>query len=417
MKRQPVGPGGPKPVMIPTSATRGWIVLASVATYVGSLVVMRQSGTANVVQAGMLCLFATAAANFVLDTAWLKVHRRTSAGLDWSRSQASLGRTGLKLIGLAGSIGFVAFLYWLFPEYKGHFYDRFYAAVWLVLPWWMALAVPYFYLVDARQTNPHDGYYHMGLVVALNWRRVDGRVIGQHLLGWLVKGYFLPLMLTYYFNDLTKFMAFDFSTIKDFKTIFDFGYDSVFLVDVGLAAMGYLMAFRLFDTHLRWAEPTVMGWVVALMCYQPFTSMISQNYLDYARVDGWGAWLHESPRLYAAWGSSILVLYGIYLWATVMFGCRFSNLTHRGILTNGPYRWTKHPAYISKNLAWWLTSVPFVVMGDPIDSVRRCGLLLLLNAVYYFRARTEEAHLSQDPTYLQYASWMKQHGLFRWPRR
>lgn len=35
----------------------------------------------------------------------------------------------------------------------------------------------------------------------------------------------------------------------------------------------------------------------------------------------------------------------IYAWATIMFGGRFSNLTHRGIITNGPYPWTKHPAY------------------------------------------------------------------------
>jgi protein-S-isoprenylcysteine O-methyltransferase Ste14 len=100
-----------------------------------------------------------------------------------------------------------------------------------------------------------------------------------------------------------------------------------------------------------------------------------------------------------------------------MFGTRFSNLTHRGILTNGPYRWTKHPAYIAKNLAFWLTFIPFIVSQNIGDSIRRCVLLGLLNYVYYLRAKTEEANLSTDPVYAQYSEWMKEHGIFRWLRR
>ena len=37
---------------------------------------------------------------------------------------------------------------------------------------------------------------------------------------------------------------------------------------------------------------------------------------------------------------------------------RFSNLTYRGVLTNGPYAFTRHPAYLSKNLFWWCASMP-----------------------------------------------------------
>ena len=309
-------------------------------------------------------------------------------------------------------------LYWLFPEYHGSFYDRFYAALKLILPWWILLALPYFYLVDSKQKQPRDGYYTMGLVVLGRWSRVDRTLLGQHLLGWLVKGFFLPLMLTYFFSDLTRFLAVNYTNIKDFRTFFDAIYDATFLVDVGLSSMGYLMAIRVFDSHLRSAEPTMEGWVVALFCYQPFWSMFSQNYIDYSRNYAWGAWLWERPQLYMAWGICILALYAIYVWATIMFGCRFSNLTHRGILTNGPYRWTKHPAYISKNLAWWLTAVPFIVTDTgALDSIRRCTLLLFLNGIYYLRAKTEEAHLSRDPTYVEYARWIDKHGLFRFLKR
>ena len=93
----------------------------------------------------------------------------------------------------------------------------------------------------------------------------------------------------------------------------------------------------------------------------------------------------------------------VYVWATIAFGARFSNLTHRGIITNGPYRYTKHPAYLAKNLSWWLISTPFMLTGSVEGTLRRCLLLGLLNLIYYFRAKTEERHLSLDPVYQRYA--------------
>jgi len=44
---------------------------------------------------------------------------------------------------------------------------------------------------------------------------------------------------------------------------------------------------------------------------------------------------------------------------------------------------------------------------------RHCCLLLLLNLVYYIRARTEERHLSWDPNYVAYAEWIDRHGALR----
>ncbi len=97
--------------------------------------------------------------------------------------------------------------------------------------------------------------------------------------------------------------------------------------------------------------------------------------------------------------------------ATVVFGIRFSNLTHRGILTHGPYAWSKHPAYVSKNLFWWLASLPFLsASGSFTDMVRNTALLAIVSGVYYWRAKTEEKHLGADPAYQEYAAWMERHG-------
>jgi protein-S-isoprenylcysteine O-methyltransferase Ste14 len=310
-------------------------------------------------------------------------------------------------------MGFIGILYWLFPEYHGDFYLPYWKLLEMILPWWLVFAIPYFYFVDAKQSEPHDGYYQAGLAVLFQFNRINGALLMQQALGWLVKGFFMALMFCYFTSDLNKFIFLDFSTEQGFRGIYDFGYYFVFLADVAVACMGYLISLRFFDTHLRMAEPTMRGWVAALACYQPFWAVLSRQYLDYSRDFAWGAWLQDKYWLYCIWGSAILMLYAIYLWATVIFGCRFSNLTHRGIITNGPYRWTKHPAYISKNLAYWLTFVPFIISESVADSLRRCALLLLLNGIYFVRARAEESMLAQDAVYREYAGWMRKNGLFR----
>src|SRR3546814_10045798 len=99
-------------------------------------------------------------------------------------------------------------------------------------------------------------------------------------------------------------------------------------------------------------------------------------------------------------GIVLVLLTAVYAWATVAFGLRFSNLTHRGILTHGPYAWTKHPAYVSKNLFWWLATLPFLATsGNPVDMIRNTVVLAMVSGVYYWRARTEEWHLMADPAY------------------
>lgn len=411
-------------VRLPASATRGWIVAAGLAAWGGTLWLARSFKMLNAVEVAFICLSAMALVNYLLDALVLKVHQRESTGLDLRTWNPSVPRTVIKVVGLLASLGFIGLLYWIFPEYSRDFfgdhqahptfygdYKEFLAKI---LPWWIGLAIPYFYLVDARQKDQRDGYYAAGMALTLRFDQVDAKVLWQHCLSWLVKGFFLALMFTYYSRDIRIFINYDFSTLQNFRTFFDFTYFLIFLVDVGLCCTGYLFSLRIFDTHVRRAEPTFMGWGVALICYQPFWSWTSGAYLNYDTGFVWGRWLQDRPVPYAIWGSAILLFYGLYVWATIMFGARFSNLTHRGILTNGPYRWTKHPAYIAKCTAYWLTFVPFIISQSVGDSIRRCLLLGLLNYVYYLRAKTEEANLSSDPVYVQYTEWIQAHGIFRW---
>jgi protein-S-isoprenylcysteine O-methyltransferase Ste14 len=235
------------------------------------------------------------------------------------------------------------------------------------------------------------------------------------LLGWTVKGFFLPLMTVYLSGEI-KSLNDALANLGDghaLMPVYQVFYHVSYTLDLLFCVVGYSAAIRLFDAQIRSVEPTVAGWLVALMCYQPFYSVIGKFYLQYDDGTFWDNWLQDWPAVRVAWAAVVIALTLIYSLCTVSFGLRFSNLTHRGIITSGPYRFTKHPAYLAKNLSWWLISVPFVSELGWGAALRNCLLLGLLNGVYYARARTEERHLSADPTYVAYALWINEHGLLR----
>jgi protein-S-isoprenylcysteine O-methyltransferase Ste14 len=187
----------------------------------------------------------------------------------------------------------------------------------------------------------------------------------------------------------------------------------MFMIDVSFATVGYALTMKPLDAHIRSANPYAAGWTAALICYPPFGLMGNNGPLNYQQGAGdWVYWTDGAPAVVmAAIGAVLVALTAVYAWATVAFGIRFSNLTHRGILTHGPYAWTKHPAYLSKNLFWWLTSLPFLAAsGNPVDMVRNTVLLAVVSGIYYWRARTEERHLGADPAYREYAEWMERNG-------
>lgn len=395
------------------SVVHGGVAAAGLSAFLSGIwIIWHFKPFASPVHACLFLVGLVAITVSAADLLWQHAHRRTSTGLDFAQRDYSLGRTGTKLLGLLGSFGFIGLLYWLFPEYHGSFYRNYWAMLEILMPMWAVAAVPYFYFVDSRMQVPRDGYWHLGRLLLFRWADVDNVLLSRHMLGWLIKGFFLPLMFVYMSNDLAGIEAFSFGRLDSFKNYYDFGYAFIFFTDVTLATTGYIITLRLTDTHIRSPETTLLGWAAALVCYEPFWSLVGGQYLAYDSGHPWGTWFWDHPDVYVLWGSIILLLLACYVWATISFGCRFSNITHRGILTNGPYRFTKHPAYVAKNLSWWLISVPFLYSGTPAETVRNCLLLLGVNGIYFLRAKTEEWHLSHDPVYVQYAQWINEHGLF-----
>ncbi|BFM12832.1 isoprenylcysteine carboxylmethyltransferase family protein [Simiduia litorea] len=404
----------------PESPTRLWInvvgLLCSLLA-VAAIKYFKLELPVRTTVAVLVCL--ALALPIILLEAWrLKPQTNSSAGLQLDKRRGNWPRTVTKLIGFYACLGLVALVYWILPEYHGDFYQHYFFVLFTFLPYWLVLAIPYFYFVDSAMQSPKDAYWRLGrLILAKPITDADraNADIGQLFLGWLVKLFFLPLMFVYLGNNLDTLLNSNSQLFSGgFQQWFDFAFNFLYYIDLLIVTVGYVFTLRLLDSHIRSTEPSLLGWAVALMCYQPFWSLFSGTYIQYDQGPAWGHWFWQTPWAYGLWGTGILALLMIYVWASMAFGIRFSNLTHRGILTNGPFQFTKHPAYVSKNLSWWMISMPFMVSASLDQTLRQCAMLLLLNGVYFLRARTEEKHLSRDTDYVVYANYMEQHGMFAW---
>lgn len=353
-----------------------------------------------------------------------KVHLRPSTGIDWKLKRPIgevLPISSIKIAGLWATWAVLAALYAMCRWYwDGQYLFAMQVLATALVPL-MVLSVPYSIWLDRVMIEPKDATWHFGAMVTgrNDW---DLDTIKKHWRAWIIKGFFGAFMISILPPGFAQVVEADPIALLDNPVAFGMIVITfLFVVDVQIGTVGYLFTLRPLDAHIRSGNPFLGGWLAALICYPPFVwGIIGNNsqVLSYeSNVAGWGHWLAGNETLLWVWAGWLVFLTASYAWATVVFGIRFSNLTYRGVLTNGPYRFTRHPAYLSKNLFWWCSVMPFLVTsGTPMDAIRNTFFLLLVNGIYYWRARTEEAHLlSEDPKYREYYDWMEQHGLITAP--
>lgn len=356
----------------------------------------------------MLCIALPIA---LYDFLVLKVHQRDSAGLSRdAKNPPDPMRFLTKWLGLQAVFCVIAFYYWVFPIYRKEFYDPYFSV--LLSYWWVLalVSLPYVWQVDRLMRAPEDGYFEAGRLVLGKFAGRNWPMLRELALGWLVKAFFLPLMFCYLADSLQDLIRQRDAFNHGMWDIYHFVYDFSYLIDLLFVTIGYMYTLRLADTHIRTSEPSFFGWTVAIICYQPFWGFISHNYIQYSG-NHWDEWLAGVPWALVLWGGMILALTVVYAWASLCFGLRFSNLTYRGLISSGPYRWTKHPAYLSKNISWWMIAVPFLLKGDLADTLLLSLGLVFNNLIYVWRAKTEEAHLMRYPEYREYAAWMQENGI------
>ncbi|MEC7818702.1 MAG: isoprenylcysteine carboxylmethyltransferase family protein [Pseudomonadota bacterium] len=371
----------------------------------------------------LVALFAAAVPMALWSVLVDKVHLRPSTGIDWSlrRTRApDRGTSMVKLLGLWATWAVIAALYCLCRWYwDGNYVFAIRVLTWAALPL-VVLSIPYVLWLDRVMVNPRDHAWHFGALI-LGMAGWDPDQIKKHWRTWIIKGFYTAFMIS--------IVPFAFATVvsADLAQTFSqpasatlFLIEVMFMMDVIIGTVGYIMTVRPLDAHIRSGNPFLGGWIAALICYPPMVWGIMGNaqFVNYQQnTPEWLYWMQGNDSLIAVWGTLLVGLTFFYAWATFVFGLRFSNLTYRGVITNGPYRWTRHPAYVSKNLFWWFATLPFLVTtGSPVEMIRNSFFLLVVNGIYYWRARTEEAHLlREDAKYRAYYDYMAGNGLITAP--
>ncbi|MBX5213366.1 MULTISPECIES: isoprenylcysteine carboxylmethyltransferase family protein [unclassified Rhizobium] len=346
--------------------------------------------------------------------AWASRERRNEAPAIFWR------RIGTKLVGLAALLGAVVIACAVFP-----FFTQSSAVQWVVeashttIPLSIVLAIAtilYVAVTDLIAKQPDDYLHQAGRAVLMQDFREEDVLFALRLLA--IKCFFLVLMFSSgmaALSDLADKPAWAFPPLS--AAWFEGWTRLVFLLDVILAAGGYIATLKLFGWHVRATETTALGWLVCLICYEPFFPAISQAFVPYGDGPGWESVIREGSTVFILWSAAMLFCALIYVWATIAFGPRFSNLTHRGIITSGPYRFIKHPAYVSKNIALWLFAAPSFIASGFAEGLARAGMLAIVTLIYIMRARAEERMLSLDPAYRDYAERVAAHGLLAMAKR
>ena len=238
----------------------------------------------------------------------------------------------------------------------------------------------------------------------------------------LIKLFYGPLMLNSAFGELNRcrllWPQFDWHAILG---VLDTGYiffvSLVFLLDSVLFFIGYHTEAGFLKNEVRYVETNPLHILVTIACYAPF-SVVAVRLLGPSVYDPYILVLGDfrSPWTWLLRGAAVLFL-TLLTAASFSLFTKASNLTNRGIVTWGPYRFIRHPGYLAKNLFWLMTTIPLLIV-DPsrpgfswaghlfFSFCTLCGFVAWAT-IYFLRAITEERFLSRDPEYVAYCQRVK----------
>lgn len=302
---------------------------------------------------------------------------------------------------MSGSLSF-NFFEWSIPQLQ-IFY-------WIVVLY-IIMLIPYYIIYPLKSKARIVIWYFMKVA---SGNRSYSEIEKTALLAWIVKLFFVPLMITWlsgHIFSMTNNLYGAYGNIALFSTDFLVFFNEYFFwtafslilfSDVLFFTLWYLLEAPFLKNTIRSVEPTIIGWAVCIFCYPPFNSHVT-NLVGWYSTD-FPSFAH--PYVHVAMNIIILLLMGIYAWASLSLWLKASNLTNRGIVIVGPYKYIRHPAYICKNSAWFIGGIPMVYLALQSNNfLYFISVLFGLFSwafIYYLRAMTEENHLSADPDYIEY---------------
>jgi protein-S-isoprenylcysteine O-methyltransferase Ste14 len=229
----------------------------------------------------------------------------------------------------------------------------------------------------------------------------------------LLKFFFAPLMVSWLAQHLSGF--FDLSATLNGAAAASMGWMELYnkvlhaklihlviFFDVFFFTIGYMVDHPKLKNTFVSVDPTLSGWLVCIICYPPFNLGL-KSFIGWYSTDSPAA---DAVGVQFALNLAVLLTFVVYSAASLSLGFKASNLTNRGIVDTGVYRFIRHPAYTFKNLAWWLGAMPVLwlaVQRSPLEVVAILLSLCGWTTIYIARALTEERHLLMtDNGYREY---------------
>ncbi len=333
--------------------------------------------------------------------------------------QGSFQPVAWHFIGLWLIVSLFALVYRFHPYYHRPFFSVFQAIVVNIYGWFCIVGFVYVWLTYRRRHRVQDDFSDPALLalsfVRHSWRAIRFRSSTLWRRYWRssrvtllirtlgVKFFFVPLMTVFLAGHVTEALQLWHQPhlaawgLEWMNWRMSLLYQLIFVCDTAVALVGYSFESLWLENKTRSVDRTWSGWIVCLMCYPPFNDVAGL----YLPLDDGGNMLGFGPMTLVGLRGSSLVFFAIYLWATLALGVHFSNLSNKGIVARGPYRWVRHPAYLCKNLAWWMEKLPTMA------GFHNLLPLLAWNAVYILRGLTEERHLRADPAYRAYCDQVR----------
>jgi protein-S-isoprenylcysteine O-methyltransferase Ste14 len=238
-------------------------------------------------------------------------------------------------------------------------------------------------------------------------------------LALLLKFFFAPLMINWCLGHIANLCGSLMQLVQNIdggvtgralfdSSLFFAAFQLILFVDTLLFTLGYIIELPALGNRIRSVDPTFFGWFICLACYPPFNEF-TMHFFAWQSSD---FPYFDNDVMHFVANTALLLALAVFSWASIALGFKASNLTNRGIVVHGPYRFVRHPAYVAKNLAWWLGALPNMLMYFNAGDWGALSYTLLAvfgwTTMYALRAVTEERHLLMtDNGYKEYAQQVR----------
>ncbi len=404
---------------LPRSVARWYDPFLTIGASIFIFLTLRDTTISNV---NFVLALVAGSTFFMLLCEWMRA-RQTLPARTPAFSEDLWRRVAIKWLGVMTVLFATLALWYVIPFYSFPRYQPLFSLQPILLPWIALLLIPYIAYSEWRLGHVRDYAWWVGLLVSGNIKEMDWSAVRDAALSMLVRTIFLPLNFCYMTDVMPRLRTTDWQLMFGAPTP-----ESHFIIMQCLYALlivaiipGYIFTFRLFNTHTRAIDRSWFGWIVTMSCYPPLNSGVFSAWFAYNpfrfEEPFMKPWIHLfstiEPLVYAI-GIGIILSEIVHLWGEAMLGIRASNLSHRGVITNGCFRHMRHPIYFSKCVGWFLIACPFAMGENGLHSLHLTFLFCGVCFVYYLRSIAEEKMLSVDPDYVAYALWVDKHGLLAW---